>query len=419
MYFTKNERLDDITSLFHEQLKGEKGDSRLWRAIKLLLENLIASDDKLVSIPLDRAKLYKTPSRYNPARISPIHLRKIVNYLSERDYIEKEGHMCFADFKVPTRIRSKKKLKVLLRSTGLSIETLGFDRDMEPIVLKSKTKYMNRKSKKYKKFQKKQKYNKKIDYHETTRTKRMRKFLKSYNIFLKKQKFTISQKQVDVFFRRIFNEDFKSGGRFYASFQSLKSSMDKCEEHEMSREELHIDGEETVEIDYSGMHINILYIKSTGELYKGDDVYTVKNYEQYRNVFKVCLQVVINSSSKTAALRGINNHLRKISCGLKAAELLALFEDKHEEISEYFYSGAGLRLQYLESKVAERIFKYFHSKAIPILSVHDSFIAPISYEDELIEQMKESSKVVVGQALDIDIKEKSGSYKQDYSKIAA
>ena len=108
MYFTKNERLDDITSLFYEQLKGKKGDSRLWRAIKLLLENLIASDDKLVSIPLDRAKLYKTPSRYNPARISPIHLRKIVNYLSERDYVEKIDHVCFADFKVPTRISSKK-----------------------------------------------------------------------------------------------------------------------------------------------------------------------------------------------------------------------------------------------------------------------------------------------------------------------
>ena len=68
----------------------------------------------------------------------------------------------------------------------------------------------------------------------------------------------------------------------------------------------------------------------------------------------------------------------------------------HNKIDKYFYTGIGVRLQYRDSKIAERILKHFTRKKIVCLCIHDSFIVQEQYKDELIEVMKREYKREMG-----------------------
>lgn len=65
------------------------------------------------------------------------------------------------------------------------------------------------------------------------------------------------------------------------------------------------------------------------------------------------------------------------------------FAEKHIRINKFLNSDIGLTLQYKDSKIAEDILKHFTKKGIPCLPIHDSFIVPNKYKDELIETMHE------------------------------
>jgi len=51
-----------------------------------------------------------------------------------------------------------------------------------------------------------------------------------------------------------------------------------------------------------------------------------------------------------------------------------------------------LKLQYIDSQLAESVLKHFTSRDIPCLCVHDSFIVPKKYGDELEGVMKDTYK---------------------------
>jgi hypothetical protein len=46
----------------------------------------------------------------------------------------------------------------------------------------------------------------------------------------------------------------------------------------------------------------------------------------------------------------------------------------HEPIAHHFYTGVGLRLQRLDSDIAEKILLHFAQSGIAILPLHDSFL---------------------------------------------
>ena len=57
-------------------------------------------------------------------------------------------------------------------------------------------------------------------------------------------------------------------------------------------------------------------------------------------------------------------------------KLINHFADYHQPIAKHFYSGKGIKLQYLDSMIAEKIIKQFTEMNIPVLCVHDSFVVP-------------------------------------------
>ena len=62
--------------------------------------------------------------------------------------------------------------------------------------------------------------------------------------------------------------------------------------------------------------------------------------------------------------------------------------EKHHAIADAFYSGQGLRLQYIDSQLAERVMLHFANKGVPVLPVHDSFIIAAQHQQELVTVMK-------------------------------
>src|SRR6185369_656060 len=68
-------------------------------------------------------------------------------------------------------------------------------------------------------------------------------------------------------------------------------------------------------------------------------------------------------------------------------DIIEAFEEKHAEISKYFYSGCGIGLQKKDSQIAESVMLKLAERDMPVLCVHDSFIVRRDHEEALIDAM--------------------------------
>ena len=90
----------------------------------------------------------------------------------------------------------------------------------------------------------------------------------------------------------------------------------------------------------------------------------------------------------TAELRQPPQGVRPRDFGLTWRDLSQRILEKHHAIEDAFYSGQGLRLQYIDSQLAERVMLHFANKGVPVLPVHDSFIIAAQHQQELVTVMK-------------------------------
>lgn len=180
--------------------------------------------------------------------------------------------------------------------------------------------------------------------------------------------FVIHQK----FLRRIFKESYVRGGRFYgAVYQHLSKRLRKF---------IQIDGEETVELDYSAMHLRMLY-HSLKIDYDGDPYETPSG--KGREYFKKIALITINSSDRKECIHAIKKELTEMGrvIDLEGAEkLLDVFMSMHPEISKYFYSGKWAQLQFADSTIMHNILKSLAELNIAGLPIHDSVIVQKRHE---------------------------------------
>ena len=78
----------------------------------------------------------------------------------------------------------------------------------------------------------------------------------------------------------------------------------------------------------------------------------------------------------------------------KRPQLNRMFREKHAPIADAFASGAGLRLQRLDSDIALSIITRLRKMGIAALPVHDSFIVPKEEEGVLRWLMEEEYKSI-------------------------
>lgn len=182
---------------------------------------------------------------------------------------------------------------------------------------------------------------------------------------------------------RVFNGGWLLGGRFYGGWWQAVSGAD--------RRYFLIDGERTEEVDYSQIHPRIIYAEA-GVLLEGD-AYTISGFD--RDLVKSAFNILVNAPCYLSALGAIRNELKGDRNAAEA--LIEAVKARHPLVSKYFHSAAGVRLQGLDSRMAEIVLSEMTVKrGIPVLPVHDSFIVPESHRETLIQVMKDAFESVVG-----------------------
>ena len=192
---------------------------------------------------------------------------------------------------------------------------------------------------------------------------------------------------------RVFNDpELKTGGRFYGGWwQNIPRGL---------RQHLLIDGKRTIELDYSNQHPTILYLKEglaplpdsysgiLGEL-EGHSKAAV------RSMVKAAFNAMLNAGHR---LRQAPEGIEPAKYGLKWRHISEAIEAFHQPIAKHFYTGIGLRLQRMDSDIAERVMLTFarHEDRIPILPLHDSFILHHGYEDMLRQAMENAFEELLG-----------------------
>ena len=165
-----------------------------------------------------------------------------------------------------------------------------------------------------------------------------------------------------------------------------------------------INGEPTVELDYSGLHIRMLYhrigINYHDECYvyeKADEAHRIE-----RERMKLASLIVINSDDRQKAIKAIHDQCRKKGFHYPAGQsgcyraLVDRFEKYHEPIKEFFLKGKGLELQYLDSTIMASILERMTRRGIPAMPVHDSVICPARHESYLHQVMIEEYEKIMG-----------------------
>lgn len=328
---------------------------------------------------------YQKGDRYRKIHLKYDYLIPVINDLRDLGYInENLGYRCPTDAK-RTRISPTDKLlnKILEPEYGLNevvdkkgaVSFISRYENIETIILKNEEKQP-------------------IEYEDNEFTNLIRSNLDIINTSIRKARITLDitdeqhktlisalnrdenyRESIDftrVNLYRVFNNSsWQLGGRFYGGWwQSIPKEY---------RKYIDINHKPTVEVDYSGHHIRMLYANAGLKL--PDDPYDLKEFD--RDLQKRAMLILINSSKRLSAAKAIRKEF-----GILATPLLNALEIRHEPIKQYFYSGAGIGLMYEDSIIAEKVMLEMLNKGATVLPVHDSFIVRNSYQKELEEVME-------------------------------
>lgn len=203
--------------------------------------------------------------------------------------------------------------------------------------------------------------------------------------------------------RRVFNRgSFQKGGRFYGGW------WQRCPE--AYRTGIFLNDEATLEVDYSGLHIVMLYANKGIDYWReiGTEPYEVKvpgfdNGPVPRSICKLLLLVAINAKDETSAFQAFRSEAetgspeKRISNGMLQSVLDGL-RAKHSVIADYFVNDAGIDLMNQDGQITDRILSAFTEANIPILSIHDSYIVPLAHERKLKAEMRKAFAEVTGQS---------------------
>jgi hypothetical protein len=212
-----------------------------------------------------------------------------------------------------------------------------------------------------------------VNYSDDAGKRRMRRKTLEFDKALRSVAMSMSMRG-QLF--RVFNQTFDRGGRFYVAGGGWQ-----CVPTER-RVAMTMDGEPVVELDFKSMHPAILY--SWVGIPAPEDAYEIPAWP--RALVKIGLLVLINASTLRAARLAIAHHDAMAGVAapgspeavMAAAKLIDDIKRLHRPIAGYFHSDAGAKLMRVDSTVAEDVMTEMFGAGIPVLPVHDSFLAPAS-----------------------------------------
>lgn len=251
-------------------------------------------------------------------------------------------------------------------------------------------------------------------------TKKLRKtekklvdLLNQYNY--NSRRFEVESKggSYDIQIRKVFNNNsWNHGGRSYVVGKGAKVMT------RTFREEITIDGEPTVELDFKSLHPNILACKMGIKLPDNFDPYGIEmeGYDKsvLRKICKVLLLCAFNANSIESAIGATigefiiqtdDNDVPLINAWKQQGSVPVVVEFKRiaEKLCEhnsyaadYFFSGIGLELQNIDSRIMDAIIELFLENGEFVLPVHDSILIAERLKDFGLECMRTAYKHVLG-----------------------
>lgn len=230
------------------------------------------------------------------------------------------------------------------------------------------------------------------EYKDTAKTYKIRAILKKANAVNGKADIRYREYTLAPFLHAVFREKFTLYGRLhtrgYRHYQGFSGE---------ERKEITINGDQTIELDFSGLHPHLLYAKQ-GIQFFGDPYSIVDDRPEARPFLKQILLSMLNNKDETTAEKTgnywlYNNHgerksLKEIGI-TRARPSIDAFKQAHKPIAHHFCNGkkTGMRIMNLDAQIALDIIKHFTKQNIPILSIHDSFIVQKRYKNELWQVM--------------------------------
>jgi len=222
---------------------------------------------------------------------------------------------------------------------------------------------------------------------------------------------------------RIFIENSSLGGRFYGDYQNLPKA---------ERDQILIDGERTVELDFKSLHYAMMYAR-VGIQMEGDP-YVVQGFS--RQTIKLVSLILANTShlhvlkgqitqsgkaenqrlypviqQKLAIYnerkkRGLvcekpyvpnwyESYIEGVPEGMTGEELVSAIQARHPAIADKFFgkTDIGLELQYLDSQIMAHALSLLSD--VPVLPVHDSIRCKVSDRERVREAMLEAGRAVL------------------------
>lgn len=405
--------------------KQEKYADSLRHHVRIVLLNLFVahfSDPvKYVAYPRNESR-YKSGTQYHKIGLSyRMLVENVIQFLLDNGYIvNTKGHR-FSDSKKISRMRATRKLMTIAVEENMVTPPM-IQRDLKDTVLRLRN---DRK--------------KEISYVDTPETLLMKASLRKINDCLRRSCILLyitddmlrelnhilnsspdpderrggSIDFTETQLHRVFNNSsWEKGGRFYGGWwQRIPREY---------RKYIRINGKDVVELDYSGLHVNMLYAMEKLPMPEGD-VYKIEGYSNdrtFRSFVKSMLLMMVNAGSREATRKALQSAIYRQKVLVLPPEipsvsqsdlypLMDAFEEKHQPIRHYFNSGIGIDLQFLDSQIAEKVLVRFTEIGYPALPLHDSFVVHHGLEGELKETMNRAFHEIFGVDGKVDLKYRS------------
>lgn len=223
--------------------------------------------------------------------------------------------------------------------------------------------------------------------------------------------------QYDLQLRKVYNNsEWTQGGRNYleAGVVQVMSGT--------QRQRLCIDSEGVSEIDYKALHPSII-AELEGVDISGHDPYGIQldGYapDLLREISKLALLIMINCKNPQSARTALNYKLSQTYdiSGLYGAGKLSKpsvdvrlvldsIIDLNPYLSAWLFTGSGLRLQNIDSKIMDHNINWFTQRGELCIPIHDSIILKESLTKTGKEVMVDSYQHVLGSKVNCKLEEK-------------
>lgn len=407
-WITKGRAKETLTDLLVECIRKDLNKKRFQEikyriAVSMILANAFYSHSIKGQVLYSRDTGHKKDNQKNPENITNETVINVIDALTKEGYLAGEKGAANEFQKFKSWFECTEKLLSLFNGIEIQI-------DESSKALKIQLRDKNKAPKDISKHNK-----------DVCIAKKLKRPVSEFNALWQKHKATVNGELIIPYLHRVFNIRLDWGGRFYGVYQTMKKAKRKL---------ILIDDKKTVELDYSGLHINLLYaekgLQFAGDAYEKIGMLDASlSKEENRSLLKLLMLIFVNSKNvgafkKNITTSGKPEKKEKYQVYLRVAPFLTKEERKkrfpdmegfiedvpdnlqgekvvnmilnaHPEIADLFnQERIGSKLQFKDSQIMATCLTKLIKSNVAVLPVHDSIICQKDYEYLVMKTMKEA-----------------------------